>query len=714
MGFCSHSDIQFGYDFSSLFRHNPDGMCLISRSGVIVDANEKAVQTLREARTRLIGRSITDFVQGRDLERALAVLCRGTQGATAREEVIATRVDGSDMCLEIAAVPQKLASPSESVYAILQDVTERRLAQRSLEMQGNRIRDLHLLATGSESDEGFVISTLQTGCRLLGVENAAIVEASGTGAVYMRHDSLEHDVTDDELIAIAKIVAGSTNRVALRNGDGRSYLSWIGSRLRKNGMNAPVLLFFSQTARARDFEQLDQDTTAIIAAITCPALEQHRTRFRLRQLAYYDSLTGLPNRALFQEQLRDALVDIGAEDTQLAVFFFDLDHFKDINDTLGHAMGDRFLQMVSHRLTSLAGKEGVVARMGGDEFIVLSCECKTCEDVAAFAENLLRTMTEAYTVESHEHFLTASIGVALAPQHGRNEETLVKNADIARHQAKDRGGNLYVVFDESLQLPLRTRITLERQLRRALQREEFVLHFQPIVDVANENIAGVEALVRWQDPQRGLVFPGEFIPAAEATGLIAPLGDWIVRHAVQQARCWQEMKPLYLSINFSARQFYQPALSERLFMTLAANDFSPANFVVEITETMAFSDVIRSAETVRKLKEFGARIAIDDFGTGHSSLNYLRSFEVDTIKIDRSFVAGIGTERSDETIVKAIIAMSHSLGLIVVAEGVETREQFDFLKEHGCDRVQGYLFSRPLEAAALERLIAGPADLLSP
>jgi len=714
VGFSSYPDSWSGHEFGALFHHNPDGVCLISRSGIIVNANEMAARILREPRAQLIGRDFADFLHGRDLERGLAVLCQGLEGGSVREEIIATRADGSEVFLNLAALPQTVKADGESVYAIFQDITQRRIAQRNLEGQVNRIRDLQLLAKGGESGEAFVMSTLQTGCRLLGMESGAIIEASGAGVVYMRHDVLQENVSDDELIAIARIVAASTSRVASRNGDGAGYLSWIGSCLLKNGMIAPVMLFFSRTPRSHNFEPIDQDTIAMIATLSGSALEQHRTRSRLRQLAYYDSLTGLPNRALFQERLRDALVGIGREETQLAVFFFDLDHFKDINDTLGHAMGDRFLQMVSHRLTPLAGKDGVVARMGGDEFIVLSRECKTCEDVEAFAGNLLRTMTEGYSVESHEHFLTASIGVAIAPQHGRDEETLVKNADIARHQAKDRGGNVYVVYDESLNRPLQTRITLERRLRRALQREEFVLHFQPIVEVTNENIVGVEALVRWQDPERGLIFPDEFIPTAEATGLIAPLGDWIVRESVRQVRCWQDIKPLYLSINFSARQFYQPALSDRLYMTLLANDFSPSEFEIEITETMAFSDVMRSAQTVNKLKGFGARIAIDDFGTGHSSLNYLRRFDVDTIKIDRSFVAGIGSELSDETIVKAIIAMSHSLGLTAVAEGVETREQFEFLKEHGCDRVQGYLFSRPLEAAAIERLIAGRADLLSP
>jgi EAL domain-containing protein (putative c-di-GMP-specific phosphodiesterase class I) len=304
--------------------------------------------------------------------------------------------------------------------------------------------------------------------------------------------------------------------------------------------------------------------------------------------------------------------------------------------------------------------------------------------------------------------MTSSVGVSLYPHDGRDDQTLIKNADMAMYQAKDRGGNGYFFYHESLEAPMRTRLAQEKDLRRAIQRKQFVLHYQPIVDVASDRIVAVEALVRWNDPRRRtLTFPDEFIPTAEATGLIVQLSRWIVASAAAQIKAWHErFGALTLAVNISARQFHEPNLHDRLLEILKSNGLPPSSIEIEITESMALSDVSHAIETLQQLKRIGVKIAVDDFGTGHSSLNYLRRFDVDYIKIDRSFVAGIGTESSDETIVKAIIAMGHSLGLTIVAEGVETPAQYEFLRTHGCDRVQGYLISRPIDAEALEALLA--------
>jgi EAL domain-containing protein (putative c-di-GMP-specific phosphodiesterase class I) len=345
--------------------------------------------------------------------------------------------------------------------------------------------------------------------------------------------------------------------------------------------------------------------------------------------------------------------------------------------------------------------------MGGDEFIVLARECADAESAANLAQLLLQAIEEPYRLDGYEQFMTSSVGISLYPGDGRDDQTLIKNADMAMYQAKERGGNGYFFYDESLEAPMRTRLAHEKDLRRAIEREQFVLHYQPIVDVATDKIVGVEALVRWNDPRRALIFPDEFIPTAEATGLIVQLGEWIIRSAAEQMRAWYErFGAMTLAVNISARQFHQPNLCDRLLELLRESGLPPGSIELEITESMALSDVSHAIETLKQLKGVGLKIAVDDFGTGHSSLNYLRRFDVDYIKIDRSFVAGIGTESSDETIVKAIIAMGHSLGLTIVAEGVETTEQYAFLRAHGCDRVQGYLFSRPVDAAALEALVA--------
>jgi diguanylate cyclase (GGDEF)-like protein len=541
------------------------------------------------------------------------------------------------------------------------------------------------------------------------MESGAIVDTTGDARVDMRYDALELFAgEDDALLQLARGVLEKRESVVSesRESNGR-YGSWIASRLAVAGELQGVLVFFSHTRRDQPFEEIDHDTLALMSALVGTALERRRTRSHLRTLAYYDALTGLPNRLLFQERLRDALVDSRGHATGLAVLFFDLDRFKDINDSLGHAMGDRFLQMVANRLARAVGEAGFVARMGGDEFIVLVRDCQSTEQVKDLADRLLYAIDQPYKLDGYEQFMTTSIGVSIYPNDGRDDQTLIKNADIAMYQAKDRGGNRHLLYNESFEAPLRTRLAQEKELRRAIERQDFILDFQPIIDVGTEQIVSVEALVRWNHPQRGTIFPDAFIPAAESSGLIVQLGEWVIANAARQVAAWNGSLSVCLAVNISARQFHQPDLCDRLLELLRESGLPPQSVEVEITESMALSDITHAIETVRKLKSIGTRIAVDDFGTGHSSLNYLRRFDVDHIKIDRSFVAGIGNELSDETIVKAIIAMGHSLGLTIVAEGVETRDQYDFLRAHGCDRVQGYYFSRPVDAGRLEQLLQG-------
>lgn len=438
--------------------------------------------------------------------------------------------------------------------------------------------------------------------------------------------------------------------------------------------------------------------------------EMRRTRAHVRTLAYYDSLTGLPNRIFFQERLRDALEQTPGQLPCVALLFLDIDRFKDINDTLGHALGDRFLQLVGERLVLTVKNRGVVARLGGDEFVVLA-PCAGDGEVRELAEDLLAISDQPYRIEGYEQFITTSIGISVYPDHGRNDQALIKNADIAMYHAKEQGRNAYFFYDEALEAPIRSRLAQEKQLRRALEHGEFQLQYQPIMQIGDVNrVIGVEALVRWNHPTQGLLGPDAFIPAAEASGLIVPLGEWVQKTGAERMRAWQERFGfLVLAINISARQFHQRNLCERLVEIVTAAGLAPQAIEVEITESMALFDAEHAVETIRALKRTGAQIAIDDFGTGHSSLNYLRRFEADHIKIDRSFVAGIGGPGSDDAIVKAIIAMGHSLGLKLIAEGVETPEQYAFLRAQGCDLVQGNLFAPPMDPSQLEVLLAARA-----
>ncbi len=706
------------HDFRSLFERNPDGMCLLSKDGTILDINEMAARMSGRAREEILGQNFNAFVQAGDRERGWGFFCRALDGQPVRYEISSSRADGGELILDATLFPKYVQGIVIGVYCVFQDITGRRVAHRKLEMQAQRIRDLYLLATAPEFGDAHILSALQTGCRLLGTESGAIVDVTQEPRLDMRYDSLElfagHDA---RVLALAAAVLEKRDSVVSFVGrpEPEGYGTYIATRLTIGSALHGVLVFFSHTRRDHDFEETDHDTLALMAALLGAALERRSTRSRLHTMAYYDALTGLPNRLFFQERLKEAVSRDAAPAEPLAVLFFDLDRFKDINDSLGHAMGDRFLQMVAGRLVRAVGEDGLVARMGGDEFVVLLRGCRDADQVRTFADTLLHGVDQPYRLEGYEQFMTTSIGVSMYPQDGRDEQSLIKNADIAMYQAKDRGGNSYFLYNDSLERPLRTRLEQEKHIRRAIEREEFIVHFQPIVDVATERIVSVEALVRWQDPQRGLIFPDDFIPSAEASGLVVQLGELVIAAAAAQVRDWQRrIGPLSLAVNISARQFHQPDLCRRLLDTLQRVDLDPHTVECEITESMALSDVSHAIETVRQLKRMGARIAVDDFGTGHSSLNYLRRFDVDDIKIDRSFVAGIGTEPSDETIVKAIVAMGHSLGLRIVAEGVETRRQYEFLKAHGCDRVQGHFYSPPVGADMLERLIAERGTLTAP
>ena len=437
--------------------------------------------------------------------------------------------------------------------------------------------------------------------------------------------------------------------------------------------------------------------------------EMRRTRAHMRTLAYYDSLTGLPNRIFFQERLRDALEATSERSGCIALMFLDLDRFKDINDTLGHALGDRFLQLFGERLVLLVKNRGIVARLGGDEFVVLVQNCSGETEAREIAEEIIAASERPYRIEGYEQYLTASIGIAIFPAHGRNDQTLIKNADIAMYRAKAQGRNAYFVYDETLEAPIRSRLAQEHELRRALKNEEFSLQYQPIFETGDPpRIIGVEALIRWNHPTEGLLPPDAFIPSAEATGLIVQVGDWVQRTAAAKMREWQNsFGPLNVAINMSARQFHQRDLCEKLLDVITSEGLDPRTIEIEITESMALFDAEHAIETIRGLKRIGAKIAIDDFGTGHSSLNYLRRFDADHIKIDRSFVAGIGGPGSGDPLVTAIVAMGHSLGLKIVAEGVETAEQYEFLRAQGCDLVQGNLFAPPMHPEQLEIFLRG-------
>ncbi len=429
---------------------------------------------------------------------------------------------------------------------------------------------------------------------------------------------------------------------------------------------------------------------------------------RIRHLAHHDALTNLPNRTLLEERLADALAEAGRKGNMLALLHLDLDRFKRVNDVVGHALGDHMLQAVVERLTAIAPDADMVARVGGDEFTILLPEISRAQDAVDVANRALEALRQPLTVDHREFHTTASMGISFYPNDADETDTLLRNADIAMYRAKEQGRDNYQLYAPAMHAQIAERMTLENELRRALEHGELVVYYQPQVEIANGRIVGVEALVRWQHPQRGLMLPGDFIPLAEESGLIVPLGTWVLRTACAQAKAWQEagLPPIRVGVNLSARQFQQGNPSEVVELALQETGLDAHCLQLEITETVAMQDIDFTIATLSNLKKMGVQVAIDDFGTGHSSLNYVKRLPIDEVKIDRSFVRDLTTDSNDAAIVGSVVAMTHKLHLKALAEGVETEEQLAFLKKRGCDLVQGFLFARPMPAEAVEKMIA--------
>jgi diguanylate cyclase (GGDEF)-like protein len=449
--------------------------------------------------------------------------------------------------------------------------------------------------------------------------------------------------------------------------------------------------------------------------------ERKQIERQMRMLAYYDSLTGLPNRVLFKEQLARALRKAARESSVLAVMFLDLDRFKQINDTLGHPVGDLLLKEVGARLRQCLRPEDDVgrddpdnmARMGGDEFTVMLSGLARPEDAGKVAQRVVDELARPFSIEGHELFVSTSLGIAAFPADGSDVDALLKNADIAMYSAKERGRNNFQFYSKDLNQRAFERLALERDLHRALARNEFYLDYQPLVE-APSRVIGVEALLRWRHPERGLVSPATFIPVAEQCGLIVPIGNWVLGEACRQGKAWCDAgHTLEVSVNVSGIQFRDGSLVPAVKAALRTSGFDARLLIVEATETIVMQNVKSTMSILDELKSLGIRIALDDFGTGYSSLSYLKRFPLDTLKIDASFVRDIETSNGDNAIVSAIIAMATSLRLRTLAEGVETARQVEILVSLGCTRMQGYYFSRPVAPqtvpALLSRLAAGHA-----
>lgn len=441
---------------------------------------------------------------------------------------------------------------------------------------------------------------------------------------------------------------------------------------------------------------------------------------QIAYLAYHDSLTGLPNTRLFKDRLLQGIEQAKRNDKMMAVLFLDLDRFKLINDTMGHDVGDQLLQVISERLmeavrrtdsiamNTISAMSSSVARLGGDEFTIMLEDISGTQTVSRICERLIELVSRPLELRGQEVYTSVSIGIAIYPHDGDSVDVLLKNADVAMYHAKEHGRNNYQFFTESMNQASEERFQLENSMRKALQNNEMKLYYQPQVSVASGQIVGMEALIRWQHPEKGFISPASFIPIAEESGLIVQIGEWVIQEACRQSAKWRKsgFKPVRISVNVSAKQLQEESLVDTIKQNFETYGVDANTLGIELTETAIIVEPELALTRLEMIKQLGIKLSMDDFGTGYSSLSYLKRFPIDTLKIDQSFIRSVTVDNEDGALVKAIIAMAHALGMDVVAEGVELQEQLEFLGVHGCDTMQGYLFSRPVPSAELEKLLS--------
>ena len=520
-------------------------------------------------------------------------------------------------------------------------------------------------------------------CDLLGYRRSQLLRLSWAELTYP--DDLATDLAQFERVMNRRIDGFSLEKRFLRQ-DGALLYASVSTRCvrRSNG----VVDYF----------------VTVIQDIT----ERKQAEEHIQHLAHYDALTGLPNRELLSDRLQQAVLRAERDHTQVGVLLVDLDHFKRINDTLGHTVGDQLLREAAQRLRECVRQCDTISRQGGDEFAIVLPDLEANDDAARMAQRILGMVAEPYQLEAHELHVSCSIGISLCPRDGRSAESLLKNADNALYQAKDMGRNNYQLYQSGATVMARERLSLENSLRHAVERQQLELYYQPKWDFHTSAITGTEALVRWNHPELGLLPPARFIPIAEDSGLVLSLGEWVLRTAVQEIGQLHQngWSGLRVAVNLSARQFRQCDLTDLVRGLLAETDFDPTCLELELTEGILMHHTEDNIAALRAFKTMGVRIAIDDFGTGYSSLSYLQRFPVDVLKIDRSFVTDLPASDSNAAIVDAIVTLAHGLGLDVVAEGVETIEHVEFLRVHGCDEGQGYYFGRPLPLVEFQNLLA--------
>ncbi|HKR66516.1 MAG TPA: EAL domain-containing protein [Thermoanaerobaculia bacterium] len=659
-----------------LFERNLAGVYRNTVDGRMLDCND--------ALPRMLGyESKEEFLalNARDLyfdpqERDNFVGIAQTHGSIRSVEICLRRKDGQPVWLLESAHLTGGEGEPQIIEGTVIDITDRKLAETALRESEARYR---LMAENSTD----LISRSTMRGQILYVSEA-VRSLLGYDASQMVGHSIFEFIAEEDHHGVREV----TERIETQ----RAPQTFSYRAVRSDGTR----IWFETTSRAIA-DPITGELTEIVA-VSRDISERRRAEEQIEYQAYHDALTGLPNRLLFRDRLTIALAHAKRQQTPVAVMFLDLDRFKFVNDTLGHSLGDELLRIVGVRLRTVLREGDTIARMGGDEFTVLLTDLTTPTDAAKIAQKLLDTVAHPVRIEGHELYVTTSIGIALYPSDGDTAEALLKNADGAMYRAKEVGRNSYQLCTPAMNSRAAERLSIENSLRRALDRHELLVYYQPIVRLDTRQVVGMEALLRWDRPGHGIVPPAKFIGIAEETRMILSIGEWVLREACRKAKTWDRLR---VAVNLSPRQFQQTDLCNVVASALEESGLEPRLLELEITESTAMLNTERSIATLKELRELGVRIALDDFGTGHSSLSYLRRFPLDRVKIDREFVQEIENSRSNRAIVSGVVAMAHGLDLAVTAEGVETEAQVQFLRENRCEEVQGFLFGKPSGSAGV-------------
>jgi diguanylate cyclase (GGDEF)-like protein/PAS domain S-box-containing protein len=658
-----------------------NAIAITDRDGTIVWVNHAFTSMTSYSKGETLGKTPRLLKAGEQPESHYAELWTTiSSGKVWQGETSNRREDGTTYVEELTIMPatrNRASAPDTYFIATKQDITERKQTEHALRQAQEKYQAIF---------EDAVVGIFQTAPdgRPLSV-NRALAEMHG-------YDSPEQLLAEVSNVAHQLFVdpyrMDELRQALAKNGVVRGAEVEVYCRDRTKKW----LLVSVRTVRGADGSVVFNEGT--VEDITDRKVAQERVQY----LAYHDALTGLPNRTLLQDRLSKALASARRQNEKVALLFLDIDWFKIINDSLGHSLGDLLLKDVARRLKGWAREQDTVARLGGDEFLIMLTNVKEIADAAAAARRIMDAMTAEFVVQGHSLSISCSPGISLFPEHGGDGETLIKNADAAMYSAKENGRNNVQFFTEQMNTQVVERLTLENSLRLALDNEELFLVYQPQMDIATGRITGLEALLRWQHPKLGLVPPDKFIRIAENSGLIIPIGEWVLSTACSQARRWQDegLLAVPVAVNVSAVQFRQKGFCELIRTVLHSTGLAPQYLALELTESLLLANAEVTLSVIQELKAMGLELAIDDFGTGYSSFSYLRQFRISKLKIDRSFIRDVAVKPDDAAITTAIISMAKSLKLKVIAEGVEDEAQMSFLRAHQCDEIQGYYFSKPL------------------